>query len=236
MALLVTTACSTTAHFRLPPETTLKVTDRTAQPDGDGEWSTTPFFWSEAGGIHYQLVDKNGTVVRSGTLNSQFRVASLFWPPAGIIYWPMGFGDGEFDLTKPGDGYLVRDDANSPGTGDDPNAAFHRPTPAQADPEPSSGLGLIIPGWILIGIGALNLGSVPLCSYSFATDKDVCVARGLVAGGITAGVGIPLAIIGYSKRSKHKAWARRNAGMQALLGTQIAARQDAAFLSYSASF
>lgn len=85
------------------------VTDREVHPDSSGNWKTSPFFWSETGGIPYRLTDKNGKVVREGKLKSHFRVASIFWPPAAIIYWPMGFHEHSFDLTKPGDGYFVID-------------------------------------------------------------------------------------------------------------------------------
>lgn len=95
-------ACSTTAHFRTPHNTTLKVSDRTV-PSGTTEWRTSPFFWSAAGGIPYELYDSNGKLVRHGKLKSKFRVVSIFWPPLALIYWPMGMRD-EYDLTHPGDG------------------------------------------------------------------------------------------------------------------------------------
>lgn len=133
LALLLTTACSTTGHFRLPQGTTLKVTDRTVAPDAEGKWTTSPFFWSEAGGIPYQLMNESGHVVRSGTLKSQFRVASIFWPPLAIIYWPMGFKKGEFDLTRPGDGYMVRDNMTSNATVSVPESVeAAEPAPAPA--------------------------------------------------------------------------------------------------------
>ena len=108
--VLIGTGCSTTGQFKIPPNTTLRVTNRTAAPDATGKWKTSPFFWNETSGARYTLVDGNGTVLRSGKLKTHFRVVSIFWPPAAIIYWPMGFASGEFDLTKPGDGYMVVDD------------------------------------------------------------------------------------------------------------------------------
>lgn len=104
--------CSTSATFRLPPDTTLKVTDRTVTPDANGEWKTSPFFWDQTGGADYHLYDKNGNVIRRGKVKTKFRVVSIFWPPAAIIYWPMGLvKDQQYDFTKPGDGYIVRDDS-----------------------------------------------------------------------------------------------------------------------------
>ncbi len=37
--------------------------------------------------------------MQQGKLRARFRVASIFWPPFAIIYWPMGFGQRCYDLT-----------------------------------------------------------------------------------------------------------------------------------------
>lgn len=129
--------CSTTGQFRLPANTTLKVTDRTVTPDASGKWETSPFFWSEAGGAKYRLYDGSGKMLRQGKLKTQFRVASIFWPPFALIYWPMGLHKGEFDLTRPGDGYMVQDEAMTAGMNDAP--APMATTPAPAPTEASAG-------------------------------------------------------------------------------------------------
>jgi len=104
-------------QFKIPPGTTLKVTDRDVTMNkGDEGWTTSPFFWSETSGAQYRLYDSSGKVIRSGKLKTHFRVVSIFWPPAALIYWPMGFQKGEFDLTVPGDGYMVTDDETPMGT------------------------------------------------------------------------------------------------------------------------
>ncbi|WP_020649033.1 hypothetical protein [Solimonas variicoloris] len=91
-------ACSTTGHFVTPPDTQLVVMGRSLEVPADGVVTTKPFFWSAAGGIPYRL-EKNGEVVQAGKLRAKFRVASIFWPPAGAIYWPMGFNpDITYDL------------------------------------------------------------------------------------------------------------------------------------------
>jgi hypothetical protein len=108
-ALLLCVGCTTTANFKVPANETLMVTDRVVAPDSEGKVTTSPFFWSEAGGIPYRLSDSKGNVVRSGHLKSQFRVTSIFWPPFALIYWPMGFNKNGYDLTKTGDGYFVVD-------------------------------------------------------------------------------------------------------------------------------
>jgi hypothetical protein len=75
--------------------------------------------------------------------------------------------------------------------------------------EPSSGLGLIIAGWILTGVGALNLATLPVCYadfYQTYADGDVCVAGSVAIGAIGLGLGIPFLIVGYNNRAKHNLW------------------------------
>lgn len=112
-SFLILAGCSTTGHFKVPPNTTLKVADHNVELDAAGNWDTSPFFWSESEGFSYQILNKGGSVARSGKLKSRFRFVSIFWPPFAWIYWPLGFDKNEMDLTKPGDGDLVRDDATS---------------------------------------------------------------------------------------------------------------------------
>ncbi len=109
VGMVVGTGCSTMGKFKIPADTKLTITDRQLTPSSNGEVSTTPFFWSSIGGAEYKLTDKNGKVIRTGKVKTKFRVVSIFWPPAAIIYWPVGFAGGEFDLTAPGDGYMVTD-------------------------------------------------------------------------------------------------------------------------------
>jgi hypothetical protein len=108
---MIAVGCSTTGQFRIPANQKLMVTDRTVTPDAEGNWKTSPFFWDQTGGATYMLYDQNGQVVRRGKVKTKFRVASIFWPPAAIIYWPMGFvGGSVYDFTAPADGYMIVDD------------------------------------------------------------------------------------------------------------------------------
>ena len=95
--------CTTSAQFLLPRNTDIILKDErfAAVLDGYADVTVRPFFWT---GIHYQLVQGNN-VVREGKLDSSFRIASLFWPPYAIIYWPKGFSNDCYDMTKttPGD-------------------------------------------------------------------------------------------------------------------------------------
>ena len=88
--MLVATGCSTTGHFRVPPDSQLYVMGRAVALEPGGTVTTHPFSWGGAGGIPYRL-EKNGKEVQNGRLRSKFRVVSIFWPPLGAIYWPMGF-------------------------------------------------------------------------------------------------------------------------------------------------
>jgi hypothetical protein len=94
---MVMTGCTTTGHFKVPEGADLYIYKR-PQPvevKPNGEVTTKPFFWAAAGippdsGIPYR-VEKDGNVLKEGRLRAKFRVVSIFWPPAALIYWPMGF-------------------------------------------------------------------------------------------------------------------------------------------------
>ena len=122
---VVGTGCSTTANFKIPEGHQLMVTDRVVTPDANGDWKTSPFFWSSVAGADFRLKDKNGKVVRTGKLKTNFRVVSIFWPPAALIYWPVGFRAGQYDLTQSGDGYMVTDNTPLPAA-----SALNTPAPA----------------------------------------------------------------------------------------------------------
>lgn len=95
---LIVSGCSTHAYFKLPENTQIAVYER-PQQHPQGLVITRPFFWKAAGGIPYKLSNDKGELVQQGTLRARFRVASIFWPPGGIIYWPLGFGQRCYDLT-----------------------------------------------------------------------------------------------------------------------------------------
>ncbi len=92
-------SCSTAAYFKTPEGTKLVLDHREVTPDDDGFVKTRPFFWNNIAGIRYELM-KDGQAVKEGKLKARFRVASIFWPPYAIIYWPVGFGKIDYDLTE----------------------------------------------------------------------------------------------------------------------------------------
>lgn len=92
--------CSTAAWFKLPENSSLIVNERAVQYN-QGLVKTRPFSWGASGGVPYRLQDGQANTLQSGKLRSRFRVASIFWPPVAIAYWPMGFGQRCYDLTGP---------------------------------------------------------------------------------------------------------------------------------------
>ncbi len=97
--------CSTTASFKLPPNTDLLIKGErvTFEDKRDSEGypvlETRPFFWDSVADIKYSLV-QNDKIIKEGRLPSQFRIISIFWPPYAIVYWPFGFRLDCYDLTK----------------------------------------------------------------------------------------------------------------------------------------
>lgn len=98
LLIALISGCHTSTQFLLPIATDIIIKDErfSAAKDGYVDVTVRPFFWT---GIHYVLV-KGDDVVQEGKLESHFRIASLFWPPYAIIYWPKGFSNDCYDMTK----------------------------------------------------------------------------------------------------------------------------------------
>lgn len=90
--------CATSTYVKLPENSVLKVQRGNELPYKEGMVKRTPLSWSSAGGIPYKI-EKNGKVIGEGRIRAKFRPVSIFWPPAAIIYWPIGFRFGCNDLT-----------------------------------------------------------------------------------------------------------------------------------------
>ena len=123
-----------------------------------------------------------------------------------------------------------------------PTLAFSLPgvglADASTEAEPSSGLGLIIPGWILTGVGAANLATMPLCFADFYEDfgvKEVCIAGSIVFAGVGLGLGVPFLIVGYGQRRRHKAWERGHVAAH-LSRTRVVPLDGGGLASYSFQF
>lgn len=97
LVLATVAGCSTTGKFVVPEDSQLYIYERPEPVNvaADGTVVTKPFFWTgmgipPGGGIPYR-VEKDGETVKEGKLRAKFRVVSIFWPPAAVIYWPTGF-------------------------------------------------------------------------------------------------------------------------------------------------
>ena len=90
--------CTTSTYVKLPADSVLKIQRGEQLALQEGYVKRTPLSWSSAGGIPYK-VEKNGAVIKEGKMRAKFRPASIFWPPAAILYWPIGFRFGCNDLT-----------------------------------------------------------------------------------------------------------------------------------------
>lgn len=96
--LLFLASCSTSTTFTVPKGQTLFIEGKEISKSEHAVYKRQPFFWDVAKGIPYRL-EKKGKVVSQGRVKAHFRVASIFWPPAAIIYWPMRF-EPNYDFTS----------------------------------------------------------------------------------------------------------------------------------------
>lgn len=131
------------------------------------------------------------------------------------------------------------------------------PSPAELPPtdaadvgdnsgKPSSGLGMIIPGWILAGTGAVGGLGTALCYSDSLRDpngepytrqvKDICAGIYATIGVVSLSIGIPLLVVGYDRRHKYQEWRRRHPALGQLMRTEIAVDHHSALVVYRGSF
>lgn len=105
---------------------------------------------------------------------------------------------------------------------------------APAEEPPSSGVGKRVGGFVLVGMGVLNLGLIPVCFADFYPDsgREVCKVTSIAIGAVGLSVGVPLLIWGYAQRSERMKWNRAHGLARALQGVRVAARSGRAELSY----
>jgi len=112
-------------------------------------------------------------------------------------------------------------------------------TYAPAGPPPSSGVGLLVAGGILLGLGAVNLATAPICKTDLVSSRgqDTCRGLALGLGGVMVGVGTPRLIVGVSKRRTCKRWQQAHPVMAGLLeGIKLSTRRNGAELFLGARF
>jgi len=107
-----------------------------------------------------------------------------------------------------------------------------------SDPQPSTGNGLVVAGWIATGLGVLNLATLPICFADFYPEEseDLCVGASAVIGGVGLALGVPFLIVGYNQKADYREWRARNGIAYHLMNTQVTLASDGASLRYSASF
>lgn len=91
------------------------------------------------------------------------------------------------------------------------------PPPAGASygsERPKSGIGGIVMGAVGLGLGGINLATIPVCYASFypANATDLCVIMSVSVGSVLVAVGIPSLIVGKIRRNRYKEWKRAQMG------------------------
>ena len=112
--------------------------------------------------------------------------------------------------------------------------------------EPSSGLGMIIPGWILTGTGVGSGMAIAFCYSDSNRDpnghpytgqvQDICAGIYASIGVVSLGIGIPLLVVGYDRRHKHREWRRLHPALGQLMRTEIVVGDHSALVLYRGSF
>ncbi|GAC18703.1 hypothetical protein [Paraglaciecola arctica] len=90
--------CTTSTYVKLPENSIMKIKRGQEVSYQEGKVTRSPLSWSSAAGIPYKI-EKDGKVIKEGKMRSKFRPVSIFWPPVGMAYWPMGFRTNCNDLT-----------------------------------------------------------------------------------------------------------------------------------------
>jgi len=111
------------------------------------------------------------------------------------------------------------------------------PSAPSDDPQPTSGVPLLVTGAALSGIGAVNLATSGICKVSaLIPDKsteNVCFDASLVLGGTLIAVGVPLLIVGLGQRSRYKDWLGRHV---VVAGLSLAPVPGGGAIGWRASF
>lgn len=85
--------------------------------------------------------------------------------------------------------------------------------------KPPSGIGGIVMGAVGLGLGGINLATLPVCYASFYPDdaETLCVHASLGVGSVLIAVGIPSLIVGIVRRKRYKKWREQRAQRGSLL-------------------
>src|SRR5690349_1387784 len=100
-----------------------------------------------------------------------------------------------------------------------PAATTLPPLASDLDPPPASGIGALVMGGVGIGLGTINLATIPVCTADFYPSEaaGVCIGLSIGVGVALLGVGIPSLIVGKLRRERYRAWRERHRAPSALL-------------------
>lgn len=120
-----------------------------------------------------------------------------------------------------------------------PNNTTLPPLASDLDPPPPSGIGALVMGGVGIGLGTINLATIPVCTAEFYPSEatSVCIGMSIGIGVALLGVGIPSLVIGKLRRERYRAWRERHRAPTALLeGLQVVPRNGGGQLLLQARF
>ncbi|MEY4577578.1 MAG: hypothetical protein RL701_2281 [Pseudomonadota bacterium] len=115
---------------------------------------------------------------------------------------------------------------------------MHMPAWVRGNPAPSSGMGQRVAGFVLIGLGALNLALLPVCFADFYPEnsQNLCKVTSITVGAAALTIGIPLLIWGYVLKGRQSEW-KHNRGLAYHVNKlTFAAQSGGAVLSYRSSW
>ncbi|MET0342677.1 MAG: hypothetical protein ABW252_16850 [Polyangiales bacterium] len=116
-----------------------------------------------------------------------------------------------------------------------PDLAFADPV----DPNPGSGRGKRIAGWVGISVGVVESVNVALChrfeSMRGGRGQRACITLAATLATLGFVIGIPVAIAGQRQRARQKGWLKRH-GLALLEQVEVDARRDAAGLGWQLRF
>lgn len=107
-----------------------------------------------------------------------------------------------------------------------------------SDPNPGSGRGQIIAGWIASGAGLAGAVQAPLCKFNgFDQGRGLkrCRNLGIAVGVIGLAFGIPWLVFGYQHQAEQRAWKKRH-GLASLPNLDLSWERDGASFQLRATF
>ena len=109
-----------------------------------------------------------------------------------------------------------------------------------SDPNPGSGKGKIVTGWILTGAGTVDLLNLTSCSNhgGHVLRANTCLRLFTAISAVAVSLGVPLLILGYRQKHQQQKWKRRHGIAETLQNVQFALepRREEYGLSYRWSF